>query len=242
MHEENEFGIAAHWAYQQIKSSKKHSASWKGVTNRQELLWVEQLRNWQKSLSQKDFLESIKVDFFKDRIFALTPQNDVLDLPAGSTPVDFAYRIHSEIGDQCVGAKVNNRHVSLDYILHSGDIVEIVMQKGKKPSKAWLSFVKSPGAKKHITNATKPKFFVKPLEQHIMEFKIVNTDRPGYLKDVTNIFAEHKINITYLSSQTYSAFSNVLVRCTLLPKQKTDTILLKIRKVSGTKEVSVRVL
>jgi (p)ppGpp synthase/HD superfamily hydrolase len=116
------------------------------------------------------------------------------------------------------------------------------MQKGKKPSKAWLSFVKSPGAKKHITNATKPKFFVKPLEQHIMEFKIVNTDRPGYLKDVTNIFAEHKINITYLSSQTYSAFSNVLVRCTLLPKQKTDTILLKIRKVSGTKEVSVRVL
>lgn len=146
MHEENQFGIAAHWAYEQIKNSKRHK-NWKGVQNRKELLWVEQLRNWQKHISDKELIDTLAVDFFKDRIYVITPHNDVIDLPAGATPVDFAYRIHSEVGNQCVGAKINGKIVPLDYELHSGDVVEIMTQRGKKPSEDWLRFIKTSLAK-----------------------------------------------------------------------------------------------
>ena len=88
------------------------------------------MNNWQKHANnEEDFLESLKVDFFKDRIFVLTPQNDIIDLPAGATPVDFAYRIHSDVGDNCVGAKVNGKIAPLDYELQTRDVVDIITQK-----------------------------------------------------------------------------------------------------------------
>ncbi len=242
MHKENEFGIAAHWAYQQIKSSKKHSKNWGGVTSRKELLWVEQLRNWQKSFSdEKKFIESLKVEFFKDRIFVITPHNDVIDLPAGASPVDFAYRIHSEIGNQCIGAKVNGHIVPLDYELRSGDMVEITTQRGKKPSEGWLQFTKTSLARDHIQNfiRSKSKSFKKRADVPSMEFKITNKDRPGYLKEVTSVFTEFKINLTYLNSQTDErmAFSIVTIKCNVLPESKIKKILVKLKKIPGTNEV-----
>lgn len=246
MHEEDELGIAAHWAYQQIKT-KEHPEQWKGLRERKELLWVEQLRNWQSQLTNtKEFVQSLKGDFFKDRIFVVTPENDVIDLPSGATPVDFAYHIHSDLGDQCVGAKVNGKVAQLDYELRSGDIIEIVTQRGKKPSENWLRFAKTTLARKHIKSALRQKQRVKPAEvtsDSHLEFKIVSQDRQGFLKETTAVFAALKINILYLNSETdhRKAFSVVHVKCDILPKTKLERLLLRLKQISGTKEVSYKV-
>ena len=247
MHEENELGIAAHWAYEQIKKSSRPMAGWRGVKSKKELIWVKQLQNWQKSFpSQEEFLNAVKVDFFKDRIFVFTPHNDVIDLPAGSTPIDFAYRIHSQIGDTCVGARVNGKITPLDYELKSGDIVEIVTQKGKKPSEDWLRFVKTSEAKKKVKSAineNERKLVGKPTLKSI-EFKVTNMDRPGFLKDITEIFANSKINITFLSSEMdhRSTFSTTILRCPPLSQGKIEMLVVKIKKVPSTKEVSYKFL
>mgnify|MGYP001580135573 FL=1 len=245
MHEEAELGIAAHWAYQQIKDEKEKHKNWAGVTQRKELLWVEQLRNWQKDFSNnKEFIEAVKTDLFKDRIFVLTPHNDVIDLPVGATPIDFAYRIHSAIGDQCVGAKVNNRIVTLDHQLNSGDLVEIITQRGKKPSKDWLRFVKTILAKKQIKSSVREnnKTLQKKVDNHHMEFKIINQGRPGYLKDLTNAFAKSKIYISHLNSAPVPrmAFSIITLKCEILSEQKIQKILVRLKKINGTKEVSYK--
>ncbi len=247
MHDENELGIAAHWAYEQVKSSNKTRSGWKGVKNKKELMWVQQLQNWQKKFaSQEEFLNAVKVDFFKDRIFVFTPHNDVIDLPAGSTPVDFAYRIHSQIGDSCVGARVNGKITPLDYELKSGDVVEIVTQKGKKPTEGWLRFVKTSEARKKVKSAINEneRKLVGKAAPKAVEFKVVNADRPGFLKDITEIFANSKINITFLTSETdhRSAFSTVMLRCPTLPQGKLETLVVKLKKISGSKEVSYKFL
>ena len=128
--------------------------------DKKELAWIGQLREWQETFGEgqsRDYLNSLKIDFFNDRIFAVTPKGDVIDLPAGATPVDFAYQIHSDIGDQCVGAKVNGRFAPLHHILQSGDMVEIMKQKNKKPSASWLGIVKTSIARDHIKRALREK-------------------------------------------------------------------------------------
>ncbi|MEK7178224.1 MAG: RelA/SpoT family protein, partial [Patescibacteria group bacterium] len=118
MHAQAENGIAAHWAYKERNYEDKNLYP---KIDAKEIAWVEQLREWQKAVRGSDeFLESLKIDFFKDRIFALTPQGDVIDLPEGATPVDFAYQIHTTIGNECAGAKINGKIVALDTRLKSG--------------------------------------------------------------------------------------------------------------------------
>ncbi|MBU1160087.1 RelA/SpoT family protein [Patescibacteria group bacterium] len=154
MHEEAEYGIAAHWAY--AESDKPRTG---GVVNPR-MSWVNQLVDWQKNISQgqsKDFLETLRIDFFKDRVFCFTPKGDVIDLPEGATAIDFAYAIHSDIGNSASAAKVNNKFVSLDTILKNGDIVEIQTQKNKKPSREWLERAKTSLAKKQIKSAMKKR-------------------------------------------------------------------------------------
>ncbi len=143
MHEEAEFGItSAHWAYDEKgpRQSKK------------DLNWAKELAKMQQEILNniKD-LEEMKVDFFHNHIFVFTPKGDVIDLPEDATPVDFAYHIHTEVGNKCNGAKVNDQMVSLDSFLKSGDVVEIVTDKNRKgPSQDWLKFVKTHAAKNHI--------------------------------------------------------------------------------------------
>jgi len=154
MHKEAENGIAANWLYEQQKGGKRYTERKAVFANSRELVWVQQLRNWQNfSTDSEEFLQSFKIDFFKDRIFVITPKGEVIDLPAGATPIDFAYSIHSEVGNQCVSAKVNGALASLDRELRSGDMVEILTQKNKKPSESWLSFVKTSIAKNQIKSA-----------------------------------------------------------------------------------------
>jgi len=245
MHEEAEMGIAAHWAYQQVRGDTKKAISWTGVKNKVELAWVEQLSNWQKHFTdQEKFMQALKTDFFKERIFVLTPHNDIIDLPIHATPVDFAYRIHTDIGNQCVGARVNKKIVPIDYELKSGDLVEIITHKGKKPSEDWLRFVKSESAKDHIKSTLnkKSRFFKEKVEIQLMEFKIINADKNGFLKEVTSVFADLRINILYLQSQTdrRKEFSTITIRTEVLTEVKIQKILLKIKKIQGTKEITYR--
>ncbi|MFH1187520.1 MAG: RelA/SpoT family protein [bacterium] len=154
MHEEAEYGIAAHWHYDETFHQGEHIKM-----PDKKLGWVKELTKWKKSLDDnKNFLEDLKLDVFQNRIFVFTPKGDIIDLSEESTPVDFAYHIHTEIGNGCVGAMINNHMASLDTKLKSGDMVEIIVDKHrKKPSRDWLKFVKSNVAKNHIKQATKIK-------------------------------------------------------------------------------------
>jgi GTP pyrophosphokinase len=142
MHRIAEYGIAAHWKYKEGKTDQDFDMK---------LSWLRQLLEWQKDLQDaKEFVEQVKVDLFEDEVFVFTPKGDVVSLPKGATPVDFAYRIHTEIGNRCVGAKVNGRIVPLDYKLNSGEIVEILTSKSATPSLDWLSFVATSSARNRI--------------------------------------------------------------------------------------------
>ena len=144
MHAEAAYGIAAHFAY-------KESGSKKAKNDSSKFKWIEELKELNYSPDQpKQFLEHLKMDFFNDRIFVFTPKGDVLDLPEGSSPIDFAYTIHSELGDHISSAKVNGKMVQILSVLKNGDIVEIVEKKDAHPSSKWLDHTKSSIAKKHI--------------------------------------------------------------------------------------------
>jgi GTP pyrophosphokinase len=153
MHQVSEVGIAAHWRYKEgTKSDREYDAK---------LAWLRQLMEWQRDVSDSDateFVEGIKLDIFQDQVFVFTPKGDIKDLPAGATPLDFAYRIHTDVGHRTIGAKVNNRLVPLDYRLKNGDIVEIVTTKGEHgPSRDWLNVVRTSHAREKIRQWFKRK-------------------------------------------------------------------------------------
>jgi GTP pyrophosphokinase len=161
MHDEAEFGIASHWLYSEQKRSwKNYFFSFKKTTKvpKETLAWIEQLREWQNELgaNNPEFIETLKFDFFKNQIFAFTPKGEVIDLPEDATPVDFAYKIHSEIGNGIIGAKADGKMVSLDYKIKNGEVIEILTSKErKKPNQDWLRFVRTSDAKSHIRRALK---------------------------------------------------------------------------------------
>ena len=141
MHEIAEYGVAAHWKYKQ-KS---------GSGSEKDFEWVRRLLENQQDIEADDYLESLKIDMFNDQVFVFTPKGKVVGLPAGATPIDFAYMIHSGVGNAMVGAKVNNRIVNIDTKLHNGDIVEVLTSKASRgPSRDWLSICKSNQARTKI--------------------------------------------------------------------------------------------
>lgn len=149
MHRTAEYGIAAHWKYKEGKSGEKGNES-----EEAKLSWLRQILEWQKEMSDnKEFLSSIKNDLnlFSDNVYCFTPSGDVKNLPAGSCPIDFAYSIHSAVGNKMVGARVNGKLVNIDYQIKSGDRIEIITsQNSKGPSRDWLSIVKSTQARNKI--------------------------------------------------------------------------------------------
>ena len=146
MHQVAEYGIAAHWKYKEGDTSGKSS------NDDIKLAWLRQSLEWQQDINDpKDFLETMKMDLFASQVFVFTPRGDVIELPAGSTPLDFAFKIHSAIGCKCVGAKVNGKMVTIDYTLQNGDIVEIVTSANSAgPSVDWLKIAKSSNARNKI--------------------------------------------------------------------------------------------
>ena len=164
MHDEAELGIVARW----LPSERKN---WRDfifhkdfqnqvIVPEKDVAWIKQLESWQKETIGKtdEFWSSLRLDFFKNRIFAFTPRGEMIDLPEKATPIDFAYKIHTDIGNQAVGAKINNQTVPLDYSIQNGDVVEIIVSKEKNdPDRNWLNLVKTSLAKSKIKQALRKK-------------------------------------------------------------------------------------
>lgn len=146
MHEVAEYGIAAHWKYKEYGSPTKADRVYD-----EKIAWIRKLIEWQSELKDpEEYIDAVKLDLFSDEIYTLTPKGDVIDLPRDSTPVDFAYKIHTDIGHRCIGAKVNGKMVPIDTRLKNGDIVEVVTGKNPHPSLDWLNFVVTSSSKNKI--------------------------------------------------------------------------------------------
>ena len=188
MHKTAEYGIAAHWRYKEGKVGDEKFE--------EKLSWLRRLLEWQKDLQEpQEFMETLKIDLFEDEVFVFTPQGDVVSLPRGGTPVDFAYHIHTEVGHRCVGAKVNGKIVPLEYKLKNSDIVEILTsKKSNGPSRDWLNFVKTSKARSKIKHWFKKqrrdeiiekgeRVLDEHLEKH--NIKISEKDKEKELKEIT---------------------------------------------------------
>jgi GTP pyrophosphokinase len=202
MHRIAEYGIAAHWRYKE-KDSRQN------ISFEDKLTWLRQILEMQQEAKDaSEFMENVKLDLFADEVFVFTPKGDVVDLPAGSIPLDFAYKIHTDIGHRCIGARINGRLVPLDYELQTGDIVEIMTSKQGTPSRDWLTIVKSSGAKAKIRNWFKrlrrDENLGKGKELLEKELRKQELDPQAYLKPSLvqeagkkfNIFSEEDVYIT----------------------------------------------
>ena len=146
MHHIAEYGIAAHWRYKEgNQTATKNEFD-------EKMVWLRNLLEWQDTSNPKEFVNALKLDAFSDEVFVFSPRGDVIDLPQGAIPIDFAYRIHTDVGHRCVGAKINGKIVPLDYQLKNGDIVEIITSKVGKPSLDWLNIVGSSESRSKIRN------------------------------------------------------------------------------------------
>ncbi len=153
MHEIAEHGIAAHWKYKEGRLSSD-------TKDEMKFRWIRRLLEWQSELKDPaEFLDTVKLDLFADDVYVFTPKGELKELPRGSTPIDFAYAVHSEVGNNCIGARVNGKIVPLSYSLHSGDTVEVLTRKDMRPNRDWLQFVKTSKAKAKIRQFLK-------LEEH----------------------------------------------------------------------------
>ncbi|SCG83549.1 GTP pyrophosphokinase [Proteiniborus sp. DW1] len=200
MHRTAEYGIAAHWKYKEGISKTDGFES--------KLTWLRQLLEWQKELKDpKEFMESLKIDFFTDEVFVFTPKGDVINLPAGSTPLDFAYRVHTAVGNNCVGAKVDGRIVPLDSKLKNGNIVEILTSSSSSgPSRDWLKIVISSQAKSKIkqwfkkeerdSNVIKGKELLEK-EARRQGFKLTELLKEDWLKSIAKKVSLNNIDDLY---------------------------------------------
>jgi (p)ppGpp synthase/HD superfamily hydrolase len=191
MHLYNEFGMAAYLAYADAKQTKTYQKEKPVFADEEELKIIQNLKDWQEGFT----------DIFKEKIYVLTPKGDVVELPANSTPLDFAYKIHTDLGNHFAGARVNQKLVPIDYKLQNGDVVEIIINKNRKPSPDWLNIVQSAHAKKKIKAELKKNHFIfKP--RFNAEIKIIAQDRIGLLKDIANVVSSQNVNIIGSRSKT----------------------------------------
>jgi GTP pyrophosphokinase len=201
MNREAEFGVAAHWRYKE--------GGRRDLKFEERIAWIRQLLDWQSEMSgsAQEFVESLKSDVLRDQVYVFTPRGEIRELPAGSTPLDFAYRIHTDIGHRCIGAKVNGRLVSLDHAVNNGDVVEIMTSKGPKgPSRDWLNaslgFVKTAHAREKIRQWFKRQERAENIERG-EEILSKELSRLGFahakLEDVLASFKLDKVEELYLA-------------------------------------------
>lgn len=172
MHHISEYGVAAHWRYKEGKQAGSKDFDAK-------ISWLRRILEWQDTSNPKEFMTALKLDVFSDEVFVFTPKGDVINLPKGSIPIDFAYRIHTEVGNRCVGAKVNNKIVPLDTKLKNGDIVSIITSKTGKPSYDWINMVGAADSKAKIRSWFKKENRSENISRG-QEVLIQEADRLGY--------------------------------------------------------------
>lgn len=201
MHRTAEYGIAAHWRYKEDAGGSDRDFD-------QKLTWLRQLLDWQREMRDpKEFMESLKTDLFSDRVYVFTPKGDVVELPAGSVPIDFAYRVHTDVGHTCTGSRINGRIVPLDYKLKTGDIVEIMTSKSSRPSRDWLHIAKTSQAKNRIRNFFKREEREKNLNKgrELLEkecqkqgFDPEEVLKTSFLQEMARKFNQHSIDDLYV--------------------------------------------
>ncbi len=196
MHDIAEYGVAAHWKYK-VKAGKGGEKDFE---------WVRRLLESQQDIDAEDYLEQLKIDMFNDQVFVFTPKGKALGLPAGSCPIDFAYMIHSGVGNSMVGAKVNNRIVNIDTQLHNGDIVEILTSKASRgPSRDWLSICKSNQARTKI----KQWFKKEKREENIVHGKAAFEAEMKRLNLPMSVMADTQFTEQLLEHQSYAAWDDI---------------------------------
>ena len=238
MHRISEEGIAAHWRYKEGKDFQ--------FTDIQRFTWLRQLLEWQQNLPDpQEFLHSIKEDLFSDEVYVFTPKGDLLNFSKGSTVIDFAYRIHTEVGHHCSGARVNGQLVSLKYILRSGDTVEIITTHQQTPSRDWLKLVKTLRAKSQIRNWIKKQQRERSVA---LGREILEGDFNRHKLDYALLRREGKIEViakelgmkdeeSLLASVGYGKITPRQVLAKLVPADKLDT---GKKQAEGTLERLVR--
>ncbi len=202
MHRTSEIGIAAHWKYKEGKTSQSEFD--------EKLKWLRQMLEWQNEIKDtREFMETLKVDLFTDEVYVFTPKGDVVDLPVESTPIDYAYKIHSQIGNRCIGAKINGRIVPLDYKLQNGDIVEVITSAVPNgPSRDWLKIVKSSQAKNKIRQWFKKEKREENIQKgrELLEkeirrngFTTAQLMKPEWVETIYKKFSLHSVDDLYSS-------------------------------------------
>lgn len=192
MHEIAEEGIAAHWSYKSQNHAQKKEV--------EQFKWLRQMVEWQQDLPDShEFIETVKIDLFAGEVYVFTPQGEVLEFPRGSTPVDFAFRVHSQVGEHCKGAKANGRMVPLKYKLQNGDTLEIITDKNSHPSKDWLKFVMTSSAKSKIRSYIKKqeRDTAKTIGRDILirEYKKVHENFDSHSK--SDLFQKEMVHMGY---------------------------------------------
>lgn len=180
MHHIAEYGIAAHWKYKEKGTATKADSN-----TDQKLAWLRQLVDWQHDLEDaQEYLDTVKMNLFSDEVFVFSPGGDVFDLPSGSTSIDFAYRVHTDIGHRCIGARINDRIMPLNSVLKNGDIVEIITSKAAHPTLDWLNFAKTHSAKSRIRQWFKKHHREEHIQQgrHMLEAELGRTVLEDFLK------------------------------------------------------------
>ena len=224
MHRVAEEGIAAHWRYKEGEDLQ--------VSDIQRFAWLRQLLEWQENLQDpQEFLHNLKEDLFSAGMYVFTPKGDLLSFPKGSTVIDFAYRIHSEVGHHCSGARVNGQLVSLKYILRSGDTVEIITTQQQTPTRDWLKWVKTPRAKSKIRNWLKSQQRDRSV---VLGREILEGDLHRYQLDFQSLRDNGKIDWVikelgikdeeaFLAALGYGRITTRQVLVKLLPPEKLDS-------------------
>jgi len=222
MHKVAEYGVAAHWKY-------KDGASFK-PKDEERFVWLRHILDWEQELKDpREFMASLKVDLFDDEVYVFTPKGEVLDLPSGATPVDFAYMIHTEVGNHCSGAKVNGKLVTLDTQLKNGDSVEIITNSHRNPSRDWLKFVKTAKARTRIKHWIRTQERERSIslakemlekEGRRMDINFQKALKQGKLEPVASEFSLKSVD-DLLSAVGYAKITPKQVLHRLVPKETT---------------------
>jgi guanosine-3',5'-bis(diphosphate) 3'-pyrophosphohydrolase len=236
MHKVAEYGIAAHWTYKEEKDPGGKDPLGEKLT------WFREILEWQNDATDaEEFMESLKVDLFSDMVFVFTPKGDVIELPAGSVPLDFAYRIHTEIGNRCIGAKINGKMVPLDHRLKTGDIVEILTSKHSYgPSQDWLKLTQS----SHAKNKIRQWFKKEKREENVAKGKeLVEKEVKNYGFELKEVFTSDNLQnvaqkYNFSSDEDmYAAVGYNGITASQIATRLTDKLRRQIGKESIEKQV-----